>query len=357
MQYVKRLKLEWIIVFAVLALVGAILSQCGTEDTAGENTTPCAKHEDCPVEMNCIIDQGICGQDPNGIPCTSDYDCVSDYTCYIPIDSVDGTGKCIPGDSTPDGDQADGDEPATCTSNDDCDEDEICVNGYCDLKFPPCNSNAECWPGQVCNPDKGICEGEPVDGDEDEVEDGDQAEVEVTDGDETDSDEAVDGDDPVDGDDQPGECERSSDCPTGYVCPNGTCVQHCSDGGCNSLPGSHCNPNNGFCEYCDDLCAQDRCCNFYWETNDSFWYCGSCCVPPCATGSACQSGQCVELKCPSCQPDQECNASTGYTCKDNGQPDGDGGERGGMNCLPANAECIDGVDTCCSGTCLMGTCL
>ncbi|RJO66909.1 MAG: hypothetical protein C4523_11135 [Myxococcales bacterium] len=271
------------------------------------------------------MDQGICGEDPNAISCFKDHDCVSDYKCYVPLDSIDGSGKCIPADGI-DGDTAtDGDEPPACTSNADCDENEICFNGYCKDALGPGDEDAD-----VVDTDPDLVEEDVVEKDNAEEEsDGDQV----------------------------GDCERSSDCPAEYVCVNGACVQHCSDAGCDDLPGSHCNPNNGFCEYCDDLCAQDRCCNFYWEATDSFWYCGSCCVPSCPAGKACQSGQCIDLKCPSCEADQVCNASTGYVCKDDLQPDGDGGERGGMNCLPANAECLDGVDICCSGTCLMGTCL
>lgn len=354
-----------------LLLATALVWQCGAEDNLGQgNNTPCAAHTDCPAGFSCIIEQGICGSDPNAVPCASNADCVegTPYVCAI-TDTIDGTGKCIPGGPTEDGDDPveDGDTdesvPTTCSVDAQCgNTDYFCCLGACEEKYPLCQASRDCWAGQRCNTSTTRCEGAvpscaAPDGDDDKPVDGDPDEIDTTEPDVPDID-----DTPVDGDttDNSNACSRRQDCPEGMVCgPGGVCVDWCTESSCPE--GSNCNSNNGLCEFCDTACPANQCCNY----NQDFWYCGHCCVPPCPSDQACQGGTCVPLQCPTCAPDKCCkDEETGFICVPNTHPacggstDGDtDAERVGSLCLPANASCIEGVDTCCSGTCLMGTCL
>ncbi len=348
---------------ALLLVASLAMLQCDDSGSTGvdgdDTTSQCVSHQDCPIGFSCNITSGVCGQDPYAVLCTSDVDCNVDYTCYISADSLDGTGKCVP-ITVVDGDPniGDGDTSTGCTTDDQCEATEFCYQGTCQDKNPTCTGNADCWPGQYCDPTDGICKGEividgdkdTVDGDPDAVIDGDDDNVVDGDPDTVDGDE----DEPVDGDIPVGQpCDRTSDCPVGSVCgPSGVCIEHCQTSGCTAP--AHCNPNNGYCEYCDQTCAASQCCNY----NVDFWYCGGCCVPPCSAGNACQAGTCIPLQCPTCSPGEYCDgANTGYICVDDPTQDTGEGERGNVSCLPANSACIEGVDICCSGTCLMGTCL
>lgn len=346
LRLICRTCLVFVIAFSLLQCAKTDITQDDQEQTA------CSVHEDCPPCYSCIIDQQICGLDsdcPSPL-CESDTDCGPNYSCYISPTSSDGTGKCIPGSGDGDGNYG---GCTICQMDVDCPDPvyEFCMNQCCEPRFPPCPSGSatECWPGQSCvqqldgswkcetaiDGDKPIDDGDEVDGD-----------VPVTDGDEVDGDQIGDcGTATV--------CQRSSDCPNGQVCGNGgCCTDHCSTAGCPN--GGTCNTLNGYCEWCDESCSANQCCNYH----ENFWYCGSCCIPPCAEGQACQGGRCVPLQCPTCGPCEICGPETGWQCdEDSSCTDGDGTERGGDSCLPANAACIEGVDVCCSGTCLMGTCL
>ncbi len=395
------------LILGVLLLLVAATVSCGETDIT-ETPQACAVHEDCELGYICDLANGVCVEDARRKECGSDFDCVDpenpnvEYICYIPPDTVDGMGSCIPLDTPSDGDGtgcalhsdcplgqfcndqghceatkgctvdadcesgfecqvdingdgqcmpiADGDSeigPSTCTTHADCATDEFCVSGKCEDRFPACQNNNDCWPGQTCNLTTGKCEGDdplPPDGDDD-TPDGDD---DTTDGD---IDTAPDGDTAA----CVTECNRTSDCPGTEVCgPGGCCVPPCTAGSCEE---GECNPNNGLCEFCslfDPPCASDKCCNY----NVDFWYCGTCCVPPCADGYVCQVGTCVPLQCPECPPNFCCSAETAYLCVAcGGDPDTEVSERGRQACLPANAPCMEGVDLCCSGTCLMGTCL
>ncbi len=340
----------------VLTLTSSVfLVQCSDDGSSGDETdpVPCAVHEDCPEGYSCLATEGVCAVDPKAGPCQSDLDCPEDYSCYIAPDSVDGIGKCIPGGGT-DGDTDSTDEPAgtcvgkACLTDANCgDVSCFCCLGKCEEKYPDCQNSRDCWPGQRCNPDSLTCEGQVPVCTEDP--DGD------VDTDKTDTDPSTDGDN-TDGDDTDGDtpdgdsstCDTSGDCPGDMVCgPGGVCIENCTVSGCD---WGTCNPNNGYCECCDG-CTASQFCNF----NEDFWYCGSPCIPPCAEGQACLGDTCVPLQCPTCGANQTCSAATCFLCEDV-PVDGDG-ERSGSSCLPANASCIEGVDTCCSGTCLMGTCL
>jgi hypothetical protein len=326
-----------------VAAVIVVIVQCGdaTVDPTDGDVINCTVHEDCPCGYSCILDQGICGKDNYAFECASDADCSPGYTCYTFAEATDCGSKCIPVEDS-DGDEDE--DVLPCTTDLDCEQDFICVNGSCQYANPPCKEDSDCWTDQCCVNDRcGDC---------------------LVDGDAVDGDEPIDGDEPVDGDedgdmDNPDceSCQRSTDCSDGQVCgEGGCCMDSCEITGCPD--GQSCNPNNGYCEWCDTTCPQGQCCNYH----EDFWYCGSCCVPPCADGEACQGGRCVELSCPTCEPGQRCGADTGYICIDVDGPDGDiDGDVdrvfGGGECLPANSACIEGIDECCSGTCLMGTCL
>lgn len=328
-----------------VALTAALfMLQCGDTPDADGDTISCILHEDCPVGHSCVSSMGVCGTDTNAFECANDNNCIKGYKCYIDPSDYDGIGKCVP-EPVVDGD-ADKEEPA-CTSctigGGQCNATtEVCYGGCCTLKNAPCpNGVSDCMNGQICADDglgNLICR-DQVTTDEDKV----------------------DGDDDVDPDPEPeieetnpactnGACDTSDQCSDGNVCgAGGCCVAPCTAGSCSN--GATCNTNNGLCEWCDTMCSAGQCCNYH----ESFWYCGSCCVPPCGDGQACQGGHCVDLTCPTCDPGCECGPSTGYHC-DNCPVDGDT-DKSGSECLPANATCVEGVDDCCSGTCLMGTCL
>ena len=305
----------------------------------GDTSTGCTVCLDCTEGFSCV--QGQCVADSSAIRCYTLQDCPLDYTCSISPDSVDGTGKCCMIEAT-DGD-TDSDIPSTCSEDNDCKDTTkyFCVDHTCELRYPECpNGDQDCWPGQVCNTISGYCEDGSTDGDKDadldaepELEKEKEKEKEV----EPESDVL--------------QCDRSSDCPNNMVCgPGGKCVASCTETGCTL---GTCNTLNGFCEFCEDPCPRGQCCNY----NAEFWYCGSCCVPPCEEGQACQGGKCVTPTCPTCEPGYFCDETTGFVCV-NGGTDGDGSTEGSrMSCLPANSHCVEGVDFCCSGTCLMGTCL
>ena len=152
-------------------------------------------------------------------------------------------------------------------------------------------------------------------------------------------------------------CRNSSECPENFVCEAGVCIGWCSETGCDHLTGSICNPNNGRCEMCPETCGRNRCCNLGFLDEGAFWYCGTCCDPVCGENQVCSEGQCIDVQCPVCNPDEYCGAATGYRCITIRQGGDYESQENGSSCLPANSRCIEGVDECCSGSCLMGTCL
>ncbi len=156
-------------------------------------------------------------------------------------------------------------------------------------------------------------------------------------------------------------CTNDDDCTTGHHCGSvaggSACVEDCeNDGDCPE--GASCNPNNGRCDFCVTTCTATQCCNW----NVDFWYCGSCCEPPCPEGQACQGGACVNLQCPlECDECEFCGPETGYVCERDPDCTVDGDtdtESRDVQCLEAGDACGEpGMDGCCSGICLMGQCL
>lgn len=332
-------KREFSFLFFAMLLASFLMIQCGEEVT--ESAT-CLVHEDCPVGFSCIESLQVCGTDINAFQCMKDSDCIKGYACFI--DPTTAEGKCVPSAVTPDGDEEQESNCTSCTiGGGQCNVDtETCYEGCCTLINAPCpNGVSDCMNGQICVMENGtyICAYEE-------------------DGDKPDGDTVVDGDLDKDADPEPettpsctnGACDTTDQCSDGKVCgAGGCCVDSCTVTGCTY---GTCNPNNGLCEYCETTCGEGKCCNYH----ESFWYCGSCCTPPCGDGQACMSGTCQDLVCPTCSGTNcTCGPQTGYHCECE-EEDGDV-DRVGDTCLPANAACTEGVDDCCSGTCLMGTCL
>jgi len=292
-----------------------------------------------------------------GEACNVDDDCADGLVCNDGICQKTADGDAVEEDKDAVDTETEADVTLDCEDDWDCPIDFRCMDGIC-IENTQCKSDTDCQPGQTCK--DGVCTGDPIiDGDMDQDQDLEQTE------------------NPVDGDmDQDKEsdplcdpCQKSIECADGLICnSDGCCDDPCAKGECPD--GMVCNSQNGYCEYCDEQCAVDQCCNLMPGT---FWYCGECCEPPCAEGYACQRGQCEPLEC-RCPPGDICGPETKYLCytppvdgDDDGEdpwfPDGDTdwdsgeGERSNAMCLPANSSCMDGIDECCSGTCLMGTCL
>lgn len=315
-----------------------------TSDGCTNKPQVCVTHEDCTTcnICNTTIDPNVCTLDSNAcVECAGEADCPAGYTCYLP---TTGKGHCIPGEVQTDGDSA-GCDPTSATAcsglNPACPNDmsQKCdaASKICVCKFKSCKANTDCAATEICDTTKGYCVDKPaVDGD---------LEPEPEPEPEPDTNTCAGG---------ARSCQRTSDCSTGDVCIGGCCTAGCTASSCPT--GTVCNTKNGYCEYCgqngEEACAAGQCCNYA-----GFWYCGSCCVPACKADEACVSNACQKLTCPSdCGADRCCDAEHGYSCYD--CPDGDVDvEYRSATCLGANASCKDGVDTCCSGTCLMGTCL
>ncbi len=339
---------------SVLLLTLIMAASCGGDDSGsdedGDNAPKtCITHADCPELYSCLVADGVCGTDPQAIQCYDVADCTDGYCCYIASDSIDNLGKCVPDDGSvscgggTDGDNADGDKgvPDSCKEDSDCnDPNYVCCDNKCEERNRYCDNIRDCLNGQRC--EDGVCTGEPQCGEEDGDEDTVDPDIE----------EAAEAD-PDPDPDNVGGCERSSDCPEGQICgPGGVCGPRCDAAGQSCPAPQTCNPNNGMCECCENDCEAGRCCN----RSQGFWYCGQCCTPPCPTGQACQAGQCVALTCPECDQGQSCEDSNPCKVCVDDEPDGDtDGTK--EACLPANSACQEGVDNCCSGTCMMGTCL
>lgn len=311
----------------------------------------CVSHEDCNACNVCdaTIDPKACTYDSSACTeCAREADCPAGYTCYLP---ATGKGHCIPG-------KIDGDADTGCDPTDAkaCSGiDMSCPNDFsqkcdaaskaCVCKYKSCKDDTGCASTEVCDKEKNYCVAKPaVDGDpEVEIEKEIEQEVSTCTG-------------------GAAACQRSGDCDSGKVCIGGCCAAGCTATSCTN--GTICNTNNGYCEYCgkdgEELCAAGRCCNYAAsETAGSsgFWYCGSCCVPACKGDETCVGSVCQKMVCPAdCGADKCCDSTHGFACYD--CPDGDADiEYRSSTCLGANASCKDGVDACCSGTCLMGTCL
>jgi len=367
------------------------------------DNSSCNDHVSCPVGASCS-NYHRCVIDGNAVSCTNDFDCPENYECQSITNTQGSSGKCVPKNSGGDEDLdqvIDGDldqewdsDQISCTANEDCPNDNFCFKqDHCVWLYPNCTTNFDCWPNQTCNQTQKRCEGSPhirycdasnlcpsgsicyyelcysehpyctnvqdcwrgqfcdsksglcvdtIDGDKD-------SDIDIVDEDEAEEDNDSDPDKDI----PTVSCQRSADCPENTVCgPGSVCIPHCSLSGCTY---GDCNADNGFCEFCDSPCSESQCCKY----EEDFWYCGSCCVPPCPEGQVCQgNGTCVTPACPeSCAPNFTCGPETGFICSPI-PTDGDAATTSaGVKCLMPNSECIDGVDTCCSGVCLYGYCL
>ena len=286
------------------------------EETPDGDGVPCLRHSDCPTLASCQVDiltgQGFCVGDACAATCTRDEDCAGCMSglLYLCLFASDGQLKCQPQIAASDGD-VDGDA---------------------------CVSNADCPPGSECDNASHLCL--PVGNDDDDDDDDDDNDDNSTDGDTTDGDQA---------------CSSDAQCGAGQICgPYGFCIADCREFGCTY---GTCNTNNGRCEFCEPICATGQCCNY----GGTFYYCGSCCPTPCAEGTVCQSGNCVTPTCPTnCRtsdPCYSCGPETGYLCERTDAPGCNGSEYRTVECLRTGQSCREGVDVCCLGHCLLGTCL
>ena len=367
-----------------------------------------AEIETCTSDLECGIgyacQEGFCKPDENSTTCTSNEDCAEGYSC---AEMTGGGYKCVPGNG------GDTDTPVindcgnACNEDGSCDSSNcFCCDRTCITKFPSCASDSDCYTGQVCLTSELVCTLEPSSCSKNgSSSDGD---VEAEEAGPTCSglfDTEVCGDKEVCCNgackSYVHSCTAKEDCYKGQTCTNGVCDgtpesctmndpiqstctgdsdcpanQHCggvegggigcvddcaSDADCTD--GASCNPNNGRCEYCTTQCPASQCCNY----NIDFWYCGSCCEPACPLGQACNGGDfCVDMVCPdTCDDCYICGPETGYVCARDpdscSAPETDGDtdveSRRNNQCLGSNEPCTAGVDECCSGTCLMGTCL
>ena len=135
--------------------------------------------------------------------CTSDETCDADETCT--------EGFCLPNECSgtgiegcPEGERCDGSgrcEPYTvCESNDDCFDDQYCVDGICE-PLVPCLSDLSCDDGEIC--EGGFCLSAQECGD---------------------STECDDSEDCVGGLCVPGLCRGHADCEADEFCDGGACV-------------------------------------------------------------------------------------------------------------------------------------
>jgi Cys-rich repeat protein len=115
---------------------------------------PCASHADCPSGALCM--NGVCV-----LACTSDADCPAGMLCDA------ATATCRPGGAVAEvcgnGLDDDGDgrvdegcgDPLPCAADDDCPAGAVCVAGVCRGEPQPCGYDMACAPGEVCR--DGLC--------------------------------------------------------------------------------------------------------------------------------------------------------------------------------------------------------
>lgn len=110
------------------------------------------------------------------VACNDDAECLSDEYCVeqscVPTCDIEDEDACLAGEECVEHEDADdpvcveADEGEDCTTDTDCDGDEICYSG--DVCVEPCDSTDDCGEGEVCrerddsdNDDSTVCLGPP----------------------------------------------------------------------------------------------------------------------------------------------------------------------------------------------------
>ncbi len=191
--------------------------------------TPCQTSADCPADLRCI--QDVCQE-----PCENDDDCGGAPVFSCDTDTGECSQGCFQDDQCPADFICEGFScvDAECTQDSDCDvgSDEICEgeedgHGRC-IVVVRCMDSSECPPGNLCDPQTGICEPQ----------------------------------DP---------CRTDRDCPAMNYCESGFCFpsEGCMQGGCE--PGFEC---------IADLCVPSVCRGDAECTAPDICVAGTCTAPP-----------------------------------------------------------------------------
>ncbi len=317
----------------------------------GSSYTPCTSDKDCQADEACVsgecrpaIGCSTTADCPNGracidgwcrVGCTQDSDCGDMQRCVdnmcVEIDCWDH-GDCLPeqycldyeclnDECSTDGDCAEGEEcapegfcrdkqPVTCTQDDECEENELCLNGLCQVA-PSCTQDGDCPTDTVCY--NGRCARPCADNN-------DCGQMET----------CVDGH-------CLRRCLEDSNCPAGTICENNVCVEaectedsdctgdqvRCQGGRCEHYTTcdttEDCDPNyeciDGICEElptcaidadCAESCTGDAC-----ICTDGHCHETSACSTEddCTAEEDCVGGICVPHLCrgpDDCQPNEIC---------------------------------------------------
>lgn len=180
---------------------------------------PCEADEDCDDMDACTTDtctDGACAFED--VVCEDDGDLCTTEACNADSGECESTAVECPDGQTCDADSGECVDVAECTTDDDCEDGEVCTDGAC--VTPDCTSDDDCADGEVC--DDGAC---------------------VT------------------------ACTSDDDCADGEVCDTdtGICETGCTDDtDCDD--GTFCNGeetcnDDGVCEDGEAPCAEDEMCD------------------------------------------------------------------------------------------------
>jgi hypothetical protein len=213
--------------------------------------TTCARTSECPVGQVCT-DTGCAIQG-----CTSDRDCGNGLAC---VTGAGGTRFCARPGTTP--------TPVTptCTSNTQCQANEVCLNGACVMSTNPgCTTDTQCTNGRVCV--SGRCV------------------------------------------DRSTTCQFDNQCGAGRVCINSECRNSCGAGSCPE--GQEC-ATAGSVMFCRDRAATGCTSNAQCSAGQACL--NGRCLPSCTPGAASSCG--AGLYCsddrvciPDTRPQPLCDAS------------------------------------------------
>lgn len=236
---------------------------------------PCAEHTDCAGDDSlCVVfgddNSGYCGN-----ACQRDRDCPSAYECV----RTESTSQCVPKSRTCEASGGPtGPTPIyECDNAQDCDSDEICVDGDCVIEESECQRNRDCAASEVCM--NGECVGEDIES-----------------------------------------CSFNSDCTDEALCIDGMCRDYCTTdaacgsdevcrgGVCSPRPDAECTTGND-CGNGDFICVDGQCRDQCSRNAD------------CAAGTECLAGYCefVDIECRTnadCGDDQACiDGGCFFTCR------------------------------------------